>query len=201
MIGLLFLAFFVGYFWIAIIAVKTAMAWSKKRGGRPWIAGTFVGLIFYMGLFWDHIPTLVLFKYHCNQDAGFHVYQTVEEWVRENPDAAASLTKFDSAQMRIKGESGFLLNERFKVDSEHDIPIALSISMNLRKIIDRKTDKVLAEYIDYTSGGKSIMLGIDSISQLKPWLGNSTCSSSVKEAGIKGSRAFRDSVRALGESK
>ncbi len=201
MIGLLFLALYFGYFLIAVIAVKTAMAWSRKRGDRPWIAGTFVGLAFYMGLFWDHIPTLVLFKYHCNQDAGFHVYQTVDEWTRQNPDAAASLTKLNAAQSRVKGSRGFLLNERFKVDIDFGTPVTLSIKRKTERIVDRTTNRVVAEYVDYSSGSMSLLRGITSITHLKQWLSASTCGDSIRDSATKKLGAYVNSVWELGETK
>jgi hypothetical protein len=37
-------------------------------------------------VFWDFIPTLVIHKYYCSNQAGFWVYKTPEKWKLDNPN-------------------------------------------------------------------------------------------------------------------
>jgi len=46
----------------------------------------------YNLVFWDLIPTLAMHKYYCANEAGFWVYKTPEQWVKENPGVAKTLS-------------------------------------------------------------------------------------------------------------
>ena len=40
----------------------------------------------YNLMFWGLIPTLAMHKYYCATHAGFWVYKTPEQWMKQNPD-------------------------------------------------------------------------------------------------------------------
>lgn len=92
MLGLVVL-FVIGlYLAISALVVWLAARWAKKRGRRGWVWGGVAAFALYNLVFWDLIPTLVMHKYYCATEAGFWVYKTPEQWVKENPGVAETLS-------------------------------------------------------------------------------------------------------------
>jgi hypothetical protein len=91
MMGLMVLGALVVYLLVSIWVTKTAVSWAKANNKKPWLWGGLAAFAMYNLVFWDLIPTLVMHKYYCDTQAGFWVYKTPEQWVKENPE----LTKED----------------------------------------------------------------------------------------------------------
>ncbi len=92
MLGLVVL-FVIGiYLAISALVVWLATRWAKKRGRRGWVWGGVAAFAMYNLVFWDLIPTLAMHKYYCATEAGFWVYKTPEQWVKENPGVAETLS-------------------------------------------------------------------------------------------------------------
>ena len=115
MIGLLFVFAFGIYLVVSVCVVKATVSWARKngRGVKRW--GFAVAFSMYLLVFWDHIPTLLLHKYYCATKAGFWVYKTSEQWKKENPGVAETLTWMNIPRQYSSPNivRGFLLNERF----------------------------------------------------------------------------------------
>jgi hypothetical protein len=92
MLGLVVLIIFAAYLLVSGIVVWLAARWAKKRDRRPWVWGGLAAFAMYNLVFWDLIPTLVMHKYYCATEAGFWVYKTPEQWVKENPGVAETLS-------------------------------------------------------------------------------------------------------------
>lgn len=89
--GLLLIGFYLLYFGISflvIIAVCKAGKTSKKKV----INGFVAAFVMYNLLFWDLIPTYVMYNYYVKTKSGFWVYKTPEQWKDENTSVAETLT-------------------------------------------------------------------------------------------------------------
>ena len=84
MITLLVVAVFVLYLLASIFFVRWVAHRSRLAGRNPRYWGAGAALFMYLLVFWDHIPVLILHRYYCSKDAGFWIYQTVEEWASAN---------------------------------------------------------------------------------------------------------------------
>jgi len=81
------------YLCLSLYLASVASKQAEKRGIKWWKWGlpTF---LFMMGLvFWDWVPTEVTYAYHCNENAGYRQYKTVEQWKMENPGVWETLDR------------------------------------------------------------------------------------------------------------
>ena len=86
MIALLYIAFFVVYGFVSVFIVHKSYGFTKARYGKGWVGGWLAALVMYNLVFWDWIPVYVMHKYYCSTQAGFWVYKSPEQWIKENPD-------------------------------------------------------------------------------------------------------------------
>jgi hypothetical protein len=166
MIGLMFLVFFAVYFLVSFLVIKATMGWAKKRGRIRWGWGLLTAFLMYNLVFWDLIPTLALYNYKNNVEAGFWIYKTPEQWVIENQEAVKQLTYKDVSEM-VHFEDGYIihLNERIDSVNTESYPW-LTIRKFETRIIDRKNGAVLVLETRFTSGDCRNSLSI------KFWLNN-----------------------------
>lgn len=86
MIALLYIVFFVAYGFVSIFVIYKSYGFTKTRYGKGWVGGWLAALIMYNLVFWDWIPVYVMHKYYCSTEAGFWIYKSPEQWIKENPD-------------------------------------------------------------------------------------------------------------------
>ena len=173
MLGLVYL--FIGsiYLALSVWVVLTAMREAQKRAIAKWKWGVPAGVVMYLLVFWDHIPTVVVHQYYCHKEAGFAVYKTLEEWKRENPGVAETLTYEDKVRSEIKGNKTiYYMNERFDF-VVFRLPVFLSIKRHKQQVVDKLNNDILAEYIDFSSGGG--FQNANSLTDYKLWLAINTC--------------------------
>ena len=92
MLGLAVLFFIALYLLITWGVVRLAVRWARRHGRQGWVWGGVAAFAMYNLMFWDLIPTLLIHKYYCATEAGFWVYKTPEEWVKENPGVLETLS-------------------------------------------------------------------------------------------------------------
>ena len=173
MLGLAFLFVFIIYLLISLGVIAYAVRKAKERGIAGWKWGIPAAFVMYLIVFWDHIPTLIAHKYYCEKDAGFKVYKTLEEWKKENPGVAETLTYGDELKFRIEGNKTiYYMNERLDSVTTRT-PVFLSVKEQKYQIIDKLKNDVLAEYIDFSSGGG--FQNAKTLTDYKLWLVNKTC--------------------------
>ncbi|MDP3480074.1 MAG: hypothetical protein Q8R88_09895 [Desulfoprunum sp.] len=154
MIGLSILAALFVYGWISFGVVWWVVKWAKKRGRGPVRWGIVAGLVMYHLVFWDFLPTLIVYKYYCATKAGFWVYKTPEQWKAENPGVAETLTwRKMSPDYQASGvKYGFRLNERIvwinKVTESSFVPVGCSEDL----IVDLKNNETLIRRTAIGSG-------------------------------------------------
>jgi hypothetical protein len=148
--GLMVLGAYALYAWLSVWIVKKAAREARARGISGWKWGVPAALVMYHLLLWDWVPTVIAHRYYCQKDAGFVVHKTLDQWKQENPGVAETLSSTPAA--RAWG-SVYPINQRFALNST-STPVFLSVSRNPEQIIDTKTNDVMWETIDYSSGAR-----------------------------------------------
>lgn len=148
-LGTLFL-----YVWLSFGVVWLVVRWAKKRGRGPVRWGIVAGLIMYHLVFWDFLPTLIVYKYYCATKAGFWVYKTPEQWKAENPGVAETLTWREmSADYKAPGVTfGYQLNERIVYVRKRTKNFLLPTGYSEFLLIDEKNNEVLVRQIGVWAG-------------------------------------------------
>ncbi|MEW8042618.1 MAG: hypothetical protein AB2789_13235 [Candidatus Thiodiazotropha endolucinida] len=92
MLAIAFLFFFLLYLAISVGVARWAAKQANKRGhsGRKW--GVAVFLLMLGLIFWDWLPMEILYRYQCENYAGFFQDKTLEEWKAENPGVWETLS-------------------------------------------------------------------------------------------------------------
>lgn len=159
MLGLTVLFVIGAYLIISALVVWSASRWAKKHGRRGWVWGGVVAFAMYNLVFWDLIPTLALHKYYCATEAGFWVYKTPEQWVKENPGVAETLTwKRQTEYLR----PGNRLNERFVLDHKENKKSKLFPVRSMEMIVkDIQTGEILVKAIGISSGYGAFGVGME----------------------------------------
>jgi hypothetical protein len=159
------------YLLISIGVVKAAIAYARKNGKRVWAWGWGAALVMYLIPFWDWIPTVVMHRYYCATEAGFWIYKTPEQWIKENPGVISGLRPILSIQQIAEGER-YVLDQRFCIDTVRQIPVpGLSTRIVNRSLIDQVTGEVLAREIGVGSGDRPMATG----GSYKFWLRMTPC--------------------------
>jgi hypothetical protein len=198
MLGLIILAVLAVYLAFSYFVVRETVRTAKASGGRSFLAGFIAAFIMYNLVFWDWIPTLATKKYYCTSEAGFDVYKTVDQWNKENPGVAATLTWKVPADTRRLSDGGrqYVLNERFVWDIRERRPVPLlSTTIIENRIIDVKTGEALAKQTIVGSGYGSFGVGGDWKS-LKSWLHTEPCLPNYKQFAD-----FQSEIRKLGKKQ
>lgn len=154
MLGLMVLLALGVYLAFSAGVLAWTVRWARRTGRSPWRWGIAAGLVMYLLVFWDHIPTLLLHKYYCATKAGFWVYKTPEQWKAENPGVAETLTwRENSPDYKAPGVTrGYQLNERFIwVHQITEAPL-LPVSLDNEAIIDVKNGEAMAKRIRVGAG-------------------------------------------------
>lgn len=179
MLGLAYIFIFLVYLLISVGVIAFVIRKAKERGIAGWKWGVPAAIVMYLIMFWDHIPTEIAHSYYCHKDARFKVYKTLEQWKKENPGVADTL-KYQEFPDSEGDRNRYIrhLNQRFNSIFTRT-PVFLSVKRLRHQIIDTSNNEVIAEYVDYSSGGSfhNANLLID----FKLWLANDTCEKDMKE--------------------
>lgn len=200
MLGLMVLLAILVYLAVSVGAVVLAARWAKKHNRRPWLWGSLAALIMYHIVFWDWIPTLVAHKYYCSTQAGFRVYQTPEEWRRENlgREKLNTDTVRSNKSQTYDQRRGELLEVTRKTEQLGDLFEKRSIGVlpitRIRSsVVDVRTDMVLAELVDYQRGHGNWMTS-QRQSSWKFWLHSNSCKTDNQRIAQKGIHEYRLSI-------
>jgi len=159
MIGLLIIAALVVYLTISIAVVWWTVRRARRAGRSGWRWGIAAALCMYLLVFWDHIPTKVLYKYYCSTKAGFWVYKTPEQWKAENPGVAETLTwKTLSPQFKNSdGSWGFQVNDRFAWKVKNVANPILPVRLTIETIVDVKKNEAVVKRVSVKAGYRDMM--------------------------------------------
>mgnify|MGYP003386385750 FL=1 len=174
MLGLMVFGALFLYILISIAVIIAAISWADKSGNRPGTTGLIAALVMYNLVFWDLIPVYGLHSYQCENNAGFTVYKTIEEWGKENPGVAETLVAVESTgAINYGNTSRYMLNQRFawEITREKFWHIIKRVD---EKIIDTVTGEVLAEEVDFNAQVLGLNRG-GTFSEFKFWFDKSSC--------------------------
>jgi hypothetical protein len=154
MAGLSILVALFLYLLVSAGVVFWVVRWAKRKGRGPVRWGIFAALVMYHLVFWDFIPTLVVYKYYCATKAGFWVYTTPEQWKAENPGVAETLTWREmSEHYEAPGVTfGFRLNERIVWITKQEKGPVVPVGISEELIIDSMNNKVLVRKVGIWTG-------------------------------------------------
>ena len=183
------------FFVLSVIIVVFAMRAGRRRGKR-W--GRWAAVTLLLFAFWDLPPTLGVFWYQCSNHAGFTQYQTLEDWKRENPGVAKTLTPYtDIRSTRVGFADRYQLNQRFAWEVERT-QLPLRLERREERIVDTATGKVLARYVDF--GTRRQKINWWNPRDYKFWLNYGSCETAELPSQIMFNGAYQ-SVKLLGSNK
>lgn len=154
---------------LGVVLAATRYARNNGKSTKRW--GWGAALVMYLIPCWDWIPTVVTHQYYCATEAGFWVYKTPEQWMKENPGVMETLHEQLSVQQTSFGDL-MTLDERFAIETRRQIPISgLSTRIFDKRLVDRVSGTVLAKSIEVGSGQGNISTG----GGYKFWLAQEPC--------------------------
>jgi hypothetical protein len=177
MIGAVLLVYLGIFFGLTTLIFRA----SKRKGrstARALLNASFIAILVLAPVFWDAIPTYLAFKHYSQKEAGLKIHKTLDQWKAENPGVAESLVAYeklprDKRPDFYKLKDGWTrnpLNDRFAYDDKSEL-LLLSVRAWRYRLVDQKTNEVIAEYTEIRSGNSG---GVASGGPgwWKPWLVN-----------------------------
>lgn len=185
--GLVVFAVMGFYLMLSVVAVIGAVRYARKNGKRAWLWGSGVALVMYLIPFWDWMPTVAMHRYYCATEAGFWVYKTPEQWMKENPGVMETLVANKGwpsrHEERDDGREKVVIqiyNERFNVvENKKDVSSLLPIIRVEEHLIDVQKNEVLGRLVVFGSGN-SVKNTVGPPGPLKFWLHNAYCPSGAE---------------------
>jgi len=177
MIGLLFFGALFLYLLICLLLAWFASWVADRRGVAGWKVGlpVFIGLL--MLVFWDWLPMEVAFSHDCSKYAGYTQYQALAQWKKENPGVAETLRPSNDLRSTREGNrERYILNQRFAWETQWK-PHWFQIWERDERIVDTKTGKVLARYVDFRTDILGFEQGYSArgFSDYKIWMTKRSC--------------------------
>jgi hypothetical protein len=215
MLAIAFLFFFILYLAVSVGLSRWVAKQVNKRGysGRKW--GVTVFLLMLGLIFWDWLPMEILYRYQCENNAGFFQEKTLDEWKAENPgvwetlspealpeeyfvkqkhgserskrrfyqlpDGTELIAHYDivgkhisTSMVRGDGKNRYWLNQRFyweTIWTKH----LFHVRVVEDRIVDMKTNEVIAKYVDFRTSISSFAIGSSNLSDYKFWMYKRKC--------------------------
>ncbi len=197
MLGLLYFGALLLYLLAAVLLAWLGTRLARRFGLAGWKGGLPIFLAVILLVFWDWLPMEIMFRYDCSNYAGFTQYKTLAQWKEENPGVAETLQPSKGVNSTREGNrERYVLNKRFAWDiirTNHP----LHIQEREERIVDRKTDEVLARYVDFNTDIPPIALGVKSPGAYKVWMMKRSCESSDRPKQIM-FNGYQQSTQSLG---
>lgn len=163
---------------VTLFVMGVAAKLAKEKGKNPvkWAGLSFLAL--FVLVFWDYYPTKWAHQYYCEKEAGFQVYKNLEQWKAENPGVMKSLVEYP-VWKEERGQDGTVahINQRFSMvyknhlSFKNESEIFPHVWRWEQKLVDSKTNEVMAKSIDFSTGNGFI----GGESSLRFWLQNDHC--------------------------
>lgn len=201
--GVVILGAIVLYVVVSLVVVFLAARAAKKQGKSPWGWGVVAGLVMYLLVSWDQIPTAVAHKYYCKAEAGFWVYKTLDQWTMENPGVAGTLdTRLERKLYDPRIGDRFWSTQRFYTDIKRS-RVFHAIGRTEEIFTDAVTHQILARSINFFQGrSANVFSSGGSLDDLRQALvlgwGNRECN---KPSPTDQMRAFRYQFQKMGHRK
>jgi hypothetical protein len=161
MIGLMFLLVLIPYCVLVLWLTIKGMNIGRKKFGnqtsqarRKVYAYGFAGFaIATVPVFWEAIPTYIVYKDAVRDEAGLKIYKTFEQWKLENPTVTSNFlgARGTGVVRTPEGVLRYPLNLRISIDLiEFKRPFAVVVYK--QNLVDLKTNEVLSEFTYVRSG-------------------------------------------------
>jgi hypothetical protein len=195
--GLVILGALVLYVLISIVVVLLAIRHAKKSGKSATRWGWGAALVMYLIPFWDWLPTVAMHQYYCATEAGFWVYKTPEQWIRENPGVMETLVTQEGVPSTRQGDmknhtDTYVLNERFSWIVKRNNEPLLNRWWHEQMVTDTKTNEVLARYVDLSTAQTRAGGGWYG---WKFWLHSEHCANGARDESLM--RQFKNHFRGI----
>ena len=164
------------YVIVVVIAVLVAIRIARKRGLSPWKVGLATALGFYLIGFWDHLPTLVLLRLKCAQEAGV-MLATRDSDVGSSPEIASRLMpkQYDMVYDLGDGTRAYWLNEHFYHTTQSAaVSTVLPVTRVRKQIVDSVGGRAIATSTAFDAGYAS-WPNASGWERLKIWVGGGPC--------------------------
>ncbi len=200
MIGLIYLVFFAVYGLVSALIIYKSYKFAKARYSKGWIGGWLAALVMYNLVFFDWLPVYVMHKYYCSSEAGFWVYKSPEEWIKENPEMVGEKWG-DDYGWPIESLSNdhwrTWYSSRIYADSLRQPDFAHGLRKYEQSLVDSKTGMSLARVVQFEKINESALsVGNATFTDFKVWLaiGGNSC---VNQKGNNYQLDFAKNFRAL----
>ena len=148
MIGLAILFVSGLYLIITFLVVTYTSHYAKQNGKHPVIWGFIALFVMYNIPFWNVIPSYIAYHYYYKPRAGFWVYKTPEQWKKDNPGVAETLTWSEKLgdQCDLPGANDCtMLNERIAWATRFKNAPVVDVIIQEDVIFDVQTKELLAQ--------------------------------------------------------
>ncbi|MGC4395385.1 hypothetical protein [Hydrogenophaga sp. T2] len=163
MLGLMYLGAAALYLSLMFFVVRWAWRRGRQNDGSVLKSMGFGALGFlavYLLAFWNVVPSAVIYRKACEQDAGFQAFIDPKDWVASHqvriqelrgidPEAKSKSWKTSSGFSRYEHMGGLLADDHRSSRTE---VFALEMLRSETRIVDAETDQVLAQAVDYSLG-------------------------------------------------
>ena len=210
MVGLVFLAI-IGVYLLTVLGVTLAAIYIARRyQARPLIrglAGLGGFLLVTLPIFWDWAPVVAAHNHYCAKDAGFFLYKSPEQWMKENPGVAETLaSKVAEPDEEIENGKKIFINKQFAWTMKN-ATLTWGIHQREQAVVDRATGEPIALWRDYDTGvyGSLVGGGGGGLRDWKLWMRYRTCEPGDSDPSTwiekKKFNAIRSAIYSLGDRK
>jgi len=153
MIGLMYLLALLLYLALSIAVVVAIGRWAKRSGKKRWAWMSGAGVVMYLLVFWDLVPTIVMHRYLCSTYAGMTIHKTPEAWLAENRDRPKEPLK-DVKELfpGLHDLANTTTDGRFAYGSESKWYSPLLVFTRRTSLVDRVSGETLLEQRSVKSG-------------------------------------------------
>ena len=185
MIGLVYLLFFAIYLLISAYVIYRATLYARRKYNKGWVGGWLAAFLMYNLVFWDWLPVYVMHKYYCATEAGFWVYKSPEQWIKENPGMVGQrwgVNELKKSEVVNEKTSRYWSSDRTFEQITQSNSFLNEIVRSEYSLIDNETGSVMSRSVEFTRGAT---IG-HSLSKFKFWLaiGSRNCGATSSTQGF-----------------
>lgn len=175
MIALLYIVFFVAYGLVSVFVIYKSYGFTKSRYNKGWMGGWLAALVMYNLVFWDWMPVYVMHKYYCSAEAGFWIYKSPEQWIKENPgivgekwgnDYIKPIERFSDNHWRVwysESVYGETINQPGYMGG--------LLRRNEKRLVDARSGDMLSRVVQFEKINESALsIGNATVRDFKIWL-------------------------------
>ncbi|SMF01495.1 hypothetical protein [Pseudogulbenkiania subflava] len=207
MILIAFLIFFALYLLVSLLIVIAIWRWAGHKWRHGWLMGVLATVaiyqITYVYVLGSPREVYQMHEHYCQTEAGFWVYKTPEQWIKENPDTVGEPWGSFHRQENISPTIDRLwLSSRVYWDVINAQPF-YAIDRKEQKLVDARTGEVLAREIEFYRGSTGLALGGGGLVSYQFWLaeGKRVCGPGRQNGYDKPFHEYLDRLYEMGKGR